>query len=128
MMNPRVEFDTILKRYGHNVMLQRRSEPHATPGATAVFEDVLEIQTVRHTLPEILNVAVEAKEGILHTVERIYYFRYDAVPREGDRIYENIEGFPNSMMTFIVDYAEPMNGKGGEVTFWTVGATREQVP
>lgn len=86
------------------------------------------------------GISQDRAEGIVHTVDMIYYFLPDAKPREGDRIYEEDDRFtspPNErprrnhigtkggQTTWIIDYALPMRGVGGRIVFWAAGVTRE---
>jgi len=111
----------ILRTWGHNVYLQRYSN--------GAFSKTLEKHTVRHMYPNVRGLPQaleERREGIVHTVDMIYYFAADARPNEGDRIYESDPRLPNEQSTLLIDYAVPMRGKGGIVVYYTVGATREE--
>jgi hypothetical protein len=71
------------------------------------------------------SLANESLEGITHGAGMVYYFQWNCNPREGDRIYENLELYPDDLNIWTIDWAEPKRGKGGRIEFWTVGATRE---
>lgn len=116
-LSPRGKMDQILKEWGHNVILQRRVDDE--------FVNTLERHTVRHMYPAnrgLPQVAEEEPEGIVHNADMIYYFRYDANPAEGDRIYEED---PNGKTTWLIDYSLPMRGRGGQIVYWVAGVTRE---
>lgn len=127
--------DAILKNWGHDILLQRR-----TPSGRD-WEPYLERHTVRHMYPAtrgLPTVMQERAEGMVHTVDMIYYFRHDAFPREGDRIYEldgrydgrdrcsldEINGYGQT--TWLIDYALSMRGRNGSIVFYTCGVTREE--
>lgn len=122
----------ILRNWGHDVLLQRR-----TPDGKDWMKN-LERHTVRHMYPStrgLPQVMQERPEGLVHTVDMIYYFRADAKPREGDRIYESDERYnghncmncdPPGQTTWLIDYALAMRGKRGEVVFYACGVTREE--
>lgn len=126
-------FERILREWGHDVYLQKVAnfgEPNAAPRYTTDDQGrhVLEKHTTRHTYPgarALGNILTEEIEGMLTDYEVIYYFKHDVNPRTGDRIYENIVRYPNNLVTFIVDTAIPMRGKGGRIEFWATGATKE---
>jgi hypothetical protein len=124
-MKLRTQFELILKKWGHNIMLQRVRDPHQ---GERIYLPNLEIHTVRHRLSGsnlITNIAQEQPEGVAYDVDEIYYFKWDANPMSGDRIYENIERYPRELNTFLVDFAQPMRGKNGQIVYWLVGTTRE---
>lgn len=131
--------ERILRSWGHDIVLQRRildarTGLYATADNNG-FSTTLERWTVRHTLkrPTSLMSAMQGKpEGITVDVNMIYYFSWDAAPKDGDRIYELDPRYDKITTdsqfysaTYIVDYAQPMRGQGGRVEYWEVGATRE---
>jgi len=125
-MNLRGEVSAILNQWGHNILLQRRIDPFN--GEEREYSNTLERWTVRHRYPSnasLANVQNEALQGVIHEVDMIYYFTYDAAPREGDRIYENIETFPSDQTTWLVSYSLPMRGRKGRIEYWAVGVIRE---
>lgn len=110
--------NTILSQWGHDVMLQRKTADG--------FANKLEQFTVRHMYPAnrgLPRVRSEEPEGIVNTVDLIYFFRADALPKEGDRIYDHDPAI--GQVTYIIDYALPMRGLGGKVVFYQAGVTRE---
>lgn len=127
-MELRTEFDKVLKKWGHNVLLQRVEQPYVnTPPSFS--DSKLEMHTVRHMYPNSQSLTFaqnENIEGVTYDVDVVYYFRHDVKPTAGDRIYDNIERFPNSYILFTVDWAAPMKGKHGEIVFWTVGCTKQK--
>lgn len=127
MTNLRRVFDRVMVKYGHDVYLQRRTSPFDSE--TITFDAKLERHTVRYTNPAAkrsAQVAQEQLEGVAHESEMIYYFRHDANPKEGDRIYENIEQYPNSLATYIIDSVTPLRLDRGRIEYWMVGASREE--
>ena len=117
----KTEFDKILAQYGHLVYLQRVTtnvygEKH--------YDQEVEIHLTRHrgansALPDI---AQEQPEGDVSTSERIYYFRSEVNPFEGDRIYEQDPRVPQTV--WAIDAALPLRGLRGDIDYWVVGATR----
>jgi hypothetical protein len=127
MANLRNSFEATLRRYGHNIILQRRENEYAS--ATPSYTRRLERHTVRHMHPSsrlLANLAIEMSEGIVHDSEMIYFFKWDSNPASGDRIYENIDLYPNSMSTFLIDKSIPMRGRGGRIEFWVCGVSQER--
>jgi len=127
MADLRQAFDYILREWGHNILLQRWN------GVECKYETTLERHTVRHKYPAVRGlpgIMQEQPEGLTHVVDMIYYFRRDAKPKEGDRIYEEDEryaGYPDNntgKTVWLIDYALPMRGRGGKVDYWMVGCTR----
>jgi hypothetical protein len=118
----RLEFEKILKNYGHDVFLQRRTQ---TTGETLSYSNNLEIHTTRYTLTNnraLTGSQQEMKEGIVNTSERVYYFKSDVNPYEGDRIYEQDQRVTQSV--WVIDQAYPFRGENGQLIYWSVGATR----
>lgn len=114
------EFDSILRKYGHDIYLQRRIQNET---GEPEFSNTFEIHTVRHmesgSLPDAQQ---EMAEGILNTSERVYWFRTNAKPFEGDRIYELDPRINQTVWT--IDVVLPMRGLNGDLEFWKAGATR----
>ncbi len=117
------DFIRILAQYGHDIMLQRKIP---TADGSPAYSSKLEIHTVRHmaNTRSLPNAQQEMVEGILNTSERIYFFKHDSFPYEGDRIYEEDPRNLNRQSVFVIDQALPMRGPNGEIVFYTVGATR----
>jgi len=112
----------VLSDWGHDIFLQRKTAEG--------WERHIERHTVRHMYPAtrgLPGVQQEYSEGIARVVDLIYYFRADAKPREGDRIYELDPRYPENGNQTIwrIDYALSMRGKGGRIVYYTVGVTRE---
>jgi PAS domain-containing protein len=122
MSSMQAKFKGILQRYGHNILLQRR-----TQDANPTYSDTLERHTVRfsiynaRTLP---HLQVEKAEGLINTAQRVYYFMAEVNPWEGDRIYEEEFRTPDKQSVWVIDQAVPMRGINGEVIYWYAGATR----
>lgn len=124
-MKMKRSFDNILKHYGHNIFLQRRDDE------TQKYENKLEKHTVRYDASAALpSTADYVVEGVIRVVDAVYYFRTEAAPKEGDRIYEpdpryKGKGEQPGKTTFVIDYAAPMRGTDGKIQFYAAGATRE---
>lgn len=127
MSDIRLSFESTLRKYGHNILLQRRISEYTDDDPT--FKNELERHTVRHMHPgskALAGIAQEMDEGITHTSEMVYWFKFDVNPAPGDRIYENIELYPNSLSIFTIDKSIPMRGRGGQIAFWACGVTQEE--
>lgn len=117
------QFDNILKQYGHDVFLQRRTD---LPDGNYSYSETLEIHTVRYSIftPRNLpNARQEKEEGIVSTSERVYYFKAGVNPYDGDRIYEQEFRPSDKKSIWIVDQVTPMRGLNGEIAYWAVGTT-----
>lgn len=126
MTSMRSDFEDILKTWGYNIFLQRRINPYNEE--TARFERVLEKHTVRSAYPRknsLQTTAEEAVEGITHNFDLMFYFKHDAEPHRGDRIYEEYQGMPSDTARYLIDEALPLRAEKGQIAFWTVGATQE---
>jgi hypothetical protein len=117
-------FQNILKKWGHDVLLQRRLDNDFNYSSR--FERV----TTRHMYPansELANLLKESTEGTFADgFELVYYFNNTINPRTGDRIYENIEGHPDGNIVYLIDSVLPMRGKYGKIDYWVAGVTREK--
>ena len=122
--NLKIDFDNILRQYGHDVFLQRRSQSTA---GDVTYSETLERHTTRFTLPTtraLPNAQQEEMFGLTNTSERVYYFRSEVNPFEGDRIYEAEVRTPNGQSVWSVDQAIGLRGLNGEIIYWAVGVTR----
>lgn len=61
-------------------------------------------------------------QGLTANAEVVYYFQDIANIKSGDRIYED---YPSGQEIFLVDFAAPIRGRGGKISYWIAGATRE---
>lgn len=135
MIDLRKEFAHITRGYGNYVYLQRRiydqreDIPEDQKTKFNFFSNKLEKYKVRYRLggriTSLTSMAEERIEGIVHTVDRAYFFPYHAHPAEGDRIYQPDARYPNKMETYLVDYAQAMRGRRGRVEYYEIGCTRE---
>lgn len=127
MADLRKSMDRILHKYGWDILLQRRIE---TDADVPKWKNSLERHTIRGMLPGssmgIAGVAREQEPGVTHDADMVYYFRYNANPNEGDRIYDNVGREDGDVRRYTIDWAAPMRGVNGRVEYWTVGATREK--
>lgn len=130
MIDLRKTFDNLMRDAGHQILLQRRSlDDTDNPHPQKIWADQLEKHTVRHRYGRntgLPNVLTTAPEGQIHDADMVYYFRYDADPREGDRIYEMDSRFKEKLATLLISFAIPMRGKNGRVEYWVAGTVREQ--
>jgi hypothetical protein len=140
MPDMRKTFRWIQQRYGHNVYLQRRDLYAAEDGVYRFkenegYKEHLEQYTVRSRFPGANNSGLartrnEVDEGVITEVDMIFYFQWDADPKEGDRIYVKDPRYnsPNASdghELYKIDYAVANRGLGGRIEYWAVGATRE---
>lgn len=143
MTDLRKSFQYIQKRYGHNVLLQRKILSTAQDGQYRTEENggykkQLEKYTVRSMPPsrntaQLVQARQESEEGIATMVDRVFYFQWNAHPKEGDRIYLKDDRYfvPGSnefrgYELYIIDYAIPNFGIGGRIEYYTVGASRSR--
>lgn len=116
----------ILRKWGHNILLQRVNTIHDGDEPDYVYN--LERHTTRHMYPGgrgLPGIAKEEIEGVAYDAEMIYYFMWDVNPASGDRIYEELERYPDLQNVWKIDFALPMRGAGGRIEYWVVGASRE---
>lgn len=126
----RANVDMILRNWGHNVLLQRGVARHGAGPydlrANNGFADQLEKHTVTDRWPSrsssLVGVKEERMEGLVSSVDKVYYFKWDANPNDGDRIYD---GDPNGYRVYLTEWALPMRGWKGRIEYWIVGATME---
>lgn len=141
MTDLRKTFTYIQRRYGHDVLLQRKKlettkvGPHRYEDNRG-FNAQLEKFTVRSMPPsrntaQLVQARQEMEEGVGTMVDRVFYFQWNAHPKEGDRIYMKDDRYLGVDKTefpgyelYIIDYAVPNFGIGGRVEYYTVGATR----
>lgn len=123
----RKDFDSVMQKYGHDIILQRRINSYTAERPE--YAANLEMHTVRHMYGSstgLPNIASEELEGIVHDSDMVYYMRWDSNPKSGDRIYENIDLYPNNLMLYLIDFSVPMRYIGGRIEYWTVGASQEE--
>lgn len=125
--NVEQKFYSILRRYGHNVFLQRVLNTEKGNEAPR-YSNKLEQWTTYSLMPGgssgISHTAEENQEGLMYDVDMIFYFQAKVNPASGDRIYEEVDRLPNKEAVYSVDFAQPLRGVGGRIIYWTVGATR----
>lgn len=136
----RQEMNALLKKWGHDILLQRRtlkskSGIYATADNNG-FSTKLERWTVRHSVQresQLIAALRPKPEGMLAMLDLLYYFPWDANPKDGDRIYEidqrydtNIQDSVKYASTSIIEYAQAMRGVGGRIEFWIAGSMRER--
>lgn len=139
MPDLRQTFKYIQRKYGHNILLQRRDlsiepdGPHQLQTNNG-YKAELERFTVRSRYPgrdaSLPMSAEEYREGIVTNVDLLFYFQHDANPKEGDRIYVQDDRYAASKKLmhgyemYVIDYAISHRGLGGRIEYWTAGATR----
>lgn len=124
----RSKFHNILKKYGHNVLLQRRvvrnGEGVHNIRPNHGYSNRLERHTVRSRMggkySSLPNVKDEFPEGLVFSVDKIYYFKHNVVPTRGDRIYETEDDGDG---VFLIDWTHGFRGRNGKVVYWGVGAS-----
>lgn len=127
MTDLRKTVEGILRKWGHNILLQRVNTIH--DGEEPDYTTQLERHTVRHMYPAnrgLPGIAQEQIEGVAYDAEMIYYFMWDVNPASGDRIYEELERYPNTLNVWLIDFALPMRGRGGRIEYWVCGASRSE--
>lgn len=129
----RSTIESTLRKYGHNVLLQRRIRPEDFHGPFTLkdnrgYSEKLERHTVRRKYARTSRLSyntVQNEEGWTHDPTQIYYFKWDANPAEGDRIYEEDPSQPNGYTTWLINGAFAERGRGGRIEFWICGVLRE---
>jgi hypothetical protein len=119
MIDPRRALRSTLKKWGHDILLQRRLNDDM------LYSTRLQKYTTRRYNAQMANqtnAAQEVPEGLIVNSEMVYFFEHDVNPKSGDRIYEK---YPTGEQVFLIDQAVPFMGKHGLVVYWAVGATRE---
>lgn len=123
------DFDHIIKAYGHDILLQKRIQ-NSTETNKAEYQTKFERHTVRHMVPATRGLPTllqDKMEGLVASSERIYFFRKNAYPYTGDRIYEYDDAEKRiGQSVWVIDESLPMRGAGGQVIYWLVGATQER--
>ncbi len=110
----KAEFDSILAGYGHDVLLQRSSDP-----------GVLERHTVRFNpvgARGLANAWQQAMPGVVNGYDRIYYFKSEVEPHTTDLVYEIND--PTQFTIWNIDVVEPMRGESGHIIYWLCACTR----
>lgn len=125
MINLPKSFHSILKKYGHDVILQRKlGESNSGP----IYSQALERVTTRYSYPKtegLTTMREEKPEGFVNTFDIVYYFEAAIEPQEGDLIIEMDERFENKRTIWDIDQALAMRGRGGIVNYWVAGVTRK---
>jgi hypothetical protein len=140
-MDPRADFEYILRVFGHDVYLQRRLDDESAIGQyrQVRWSDRLEKHTIREMNSSSMNMAglvQERAEGVETEYDRVYWFKWDVNPDQGDRIYDGIPetyidnaGQKNVRIngqTYTIDLAYPFRGEGGRVEYWACGVSKEE--
>lgn len=123
MIDPKKAFRKILREWGHDILLQRRIDDNFN------YSDKFERVTTRHFFPSAETLAQtqrEDSEGINTNVDLIFYFESEINPKQGDRIYEESPSNINDPNMYLIDFAAPVRGRLGVITYWIAGATRER--
>ena len=124
-MSMKSEFDAIIRKYGHEIVLQRRDQ--STKDKEPGYLPKLEKHRTRFSIANTRNLAnaqTEQMEGLVNTTNRVYYFKADVCPYEGDRIYETDYRSEDKQTIWVIEQAVPERGKGGSLVYWATGATR----
>lgn len=126
-MDLRAVIDNILKKWGHNILLQRRVSPWDSEDV--VYLNQMERHTVRRMHPSstyLASLNEESKTGLVADAEFVYWFRWNANPGKGDRIYQFDSTLPNSQEIFQIDKPVAVRGRNGRIEYWVCGATQEE--
>lgn len=129
MADLRRSMDGILRKYGHVVYLQRRL-PDSITSSKVRYSSKFEKHTVRNMHPSSTGLASEAEEeaeGLIRNSDRVFWFRWTADPREGDRIWQDDPRmrFKEVPEIYKIDMAHPLRGVGGRIEYWVCGCTRD---
>ena len=122
MINAKNILKKILREWGHDILYQRRISDDFK------YSDTLERITTRSRLPRAATIALglqEEIEGYFVNSDLVYYFEASVNPKSGDRIYEESPLNYENTIIYKIDDAYGVRGRFGEITYWLVGATRE---
>lgn len=122
MIDAKKSFKNILKKYGHDVLLQRRISD------SFEYSQELERYTTRHYYPRIgssMFAQEENLEGFSSNVDLVYFFEEQVYPKNGDRIYEEFGNVISNAQIYLIDTVIPIRGRLGKVVYWAVGVSRE---
>lgn len=123
MIDPKKTIRKILREYGHDILIQRRLSDDF------LYSDTFERYTTRSRVPrtsELPNSKEEKPEGIVTSVDLIFYFEASVNPNQGDRIYEESPVSIDGSNIFVIDEVLPVRGRLGHIAYWIVGASRER--
>lgn len=123
MIDATKTFKRILREYGHDILYQRRISDDF------LYSDNFERITTRSRIArmgELTHAQDEAFEGVVTSVDLLYYFEENVMPKQGDRIYEEMPANVNDPNIFLIDFALPIRGRLGKIVYWIAGATRER--
>lgn len=116
-------FRHILRKYGHDVLLQRRLDDNF------LYSEIFERVTVRHFFPSdeaMAQIQKEDIEGVNTGIDLVFYFDSDVNPKQNDRIYEESPNGINGPNLYYIDFAAPVRGRMGKIIYWIAGVTRER--
>jgi hypothetical protein len=123
----KVEFDRILKQYGHKAYLDRRvaNTGNERSDYSSFAQGKMYPVRTRYRIEGDL-IGTEEMEGQLNTSKRVYYFQSHVKPWDSDRIWEKDNNDPNSngWTVWEIDGIVPMRGPGGQIEYYTTEATR----
>lgn len=122
MIDAKRSFDKILKEYGHDILLQRRTTNDFQ------YSPNLERYTTRYYYPRtssLMHSQEESIEGIASNSDLVYFFQSEVKPKPGDRIYENSEIPGEEAEIYLIDTSFPVRGRLGKIVYWAVGASKE---
>jgi len=123
MTNPKRAFSNTLKKWGHDILLQRvLSNGNHSPKMEQVT-----VRSVAQGGFQNSSSKTEEDEGAFINFDAVYYMEASINPKEGDRIYEGYSAKVDKNYTiFTIEGISPTRGRFGEILFWVVGATREK--
>jgi hypothetical protein len=126
-LNLKKDFKSILRRYGHDIYLQRILNPEVG-NEEFEYSNKLEKWTVYSVMPGgsigITHVQDEANEGVVYNADMVFYMQPEVSPISGDRIYEQWDRLPQNQVLYTVDFAYPERGLGGNIVYWIVGCSK----
>lgn len=134
MIDPKYVVKSLLKHWGTDILLQRRVFERGQgvysipPGDNNYFSPKLERWTVRYSFAarkvSLSAVEIGRPEGEVHGVPLVFYFTFDAEPKEGDRIYVKDDRFPEQGTIWQIKYSSPITGWGGTPAYFEAGCNR----
>jgi hypothetical protein len=123
LIDPAKTFKHILRKFGHDVLIQRRLDDNF------LYSEKFERVTTRHYFPSdeaMAQIQKEDLEGVNTGIDLVFYFESEVNPKQNDRIYEETPNAINGPNIYYIDFAAPVRGRMGKIVYWIAGATRER--
>lgn len=115
-------FNRTLNNYGTKIRLRRRNSDGTY---STTFEEHLVRMQFAGRRNALTNVSQEGMEGLFDSVQYVFYFKSEALPKSGDLIYMKTENYDKAeWYVYSIEFAVAQHANSGILQYWTVGATR----